>query len=175
MFDSRLSRRAFLKSGGALVVTFTLAPRSLEAQSAKTANKSVNPDDVGAFLAIDAKGMVTLYSGKVELGTGALTALTQMTAEELSVPFGRVTAIQGDTLLTPSQGPTYASLSIQDGGVQIRCAAATARDAFLDEAARKLGVAKADLVVRDGVVGLPDGSKSVSYAEIVGNSLARTE
>ncbi len=113
--------------------------------------------------------MVTLYSGKVELGTGALTAITQIAAEELSVPFARVTTIQGDTALTPNQGPTYASLSIQDGGMQIRRAAATARDALLDEAARKLGVAKAELVVRDGVVGVRDGSRSVSYVELVGN------
>jgi nicotinate dehydrogenase subunit B len=169
MLDSRLSRRTFLKAGGALVVTFTLAPRSSQAQSSRSIDKSVNPADVGAFLAIDAKGLVTLYSGKVELGTGALTAITQIAAEELSVPFARVTTIQGDTALTPNQGPTYASLSIQDGGVQIRRAAATAREALLDEASRKLGVAKTELVVRDGVVGLRDGSKSVSYAELVGN------
>jgi CO/xanthine dehydrogenase Mo-binding subunit len=169
MLDSTLSRRAFLKTGGALVVTLTLAPRSAEAQSSRDVDKSVNTDDVGAFLAIDAKGMVTLYSGKVELGTGALTAITQMAAEELSVPFARVTTIQGDTALTPNQGPTYASLSIQDGGVQIRRAAATAREALLDEAARKLGVAKAELAVRDGIVSLRDGSKSLSYAELVGD------
>ena len=114
------------------MVTFTLAPRFADAQPSRDIDKSVNPDDVGAFLAIDAKGMVTLYSGKVELGTGALTAITQIAAEELSVPFGRVTTIQGDTALTPNQGPTYASLSIQDGGMQIRRAAATARDALLD-------------------------------------------
>ena len=132
MLDTRLSRRAFLKSGGALVVTFTLAPRSVEAQKSGSIGKSVNPDDVGAFIAIDAKGMVTLYSGKVDLGTGALTAITQIAAEELSVPFARVTTIQGDTLLTPNQGPTYASLSIQNGGMQIRRAAATAREALLD-------------------------------------------
>ncbi|MET0683534.1 MAG: molybdopterin cofactor-binding domain-containing protein [Casimicrobiaceae bacterium] len=169
MFDTRLSRRAFLKGGGALVVTFTLAPQASGGESPRTIDKSVDPDDVGAFLAIDSKGTATLYSGKVELGTGMLTAVTQITAEELSVPFGRVTTIQGDTLLTPNQGPTYASLSIQNGGVQIRRAAATAREALLDEAARKLGVAKAELAVRDGVVGLRDGSKSVSYAELVGD------
>jgi CO/xanthine dehydrogenase Mo-binding subunit len=158
-----LSRRAFLKTGGALVVTFTLAPRFAEAQPVPSA------DEVGSFIAIDGKGMVTLYSGKVELGTGVLTAVTQIAAEELSVPFDRVTTIQGDTARTPDQGPTYASLSIQNGGVQIRRAAATAREALLDEAARKLGVARADVAVREGVVRLRDGSKSVSYAELVGD------
>ncbi len=166
MFEPQWSRRAFLKSGGALVVTFTLGEHSAEAQ--RTLAKSIDPDEVAAFLAIDAKGMVTLYSGKVELGTGVLTAVTQIVAEELSVPFERVTTIQGDTRLTPNQGPTFASLSIQEGGMQIRRAAATARDALLDEAAQKLGTAKSDLAVRDGVVSLHDGSKSVPYAELVG-------
>jgi CO/xanthine dehydrogenase Mo-binding subunit len=163
-----LSRRAFLKAGGALVVTFTIAPRPIDAQSKPAIDKSVDPDDVGAFLAIDAKGMVTLYSGKVELGTGALTALTQIAAEELSVPFGRVAAIQGDTALTPNQGPTYASLSIQDGGMQIRRAAATAREALLEQAASKLGLAKGELAVRDGVITPRNGGKGLTYGELVG-------
>jgi nicotinate dehydrogenase subunit B len=163
MLDTQLSRRQFLKSGGALVVTFTLAPRISDAQPVPSA------DEVGSFIAIDGKGMVTLYSGKVDLGTGALTGITQIAAEELSVPFDRVTTVQGDTARTPDQGPTYASLSIQDGGLQIRRAAATAREALLGEAARKLGVARADLLVREGVVRLPDGSKSVSYAALVGD------
>ena len=111
---------------------------------------------------------MTLYSGKVELGTGVLTAITQIAAEELSVPFARVTTIQGDTQLTPDQGPTYASLSIQNGGMQIRRAAATAREALLDQAAGRLGVSKAELVARDGSVAVRDGSRSLSYAELVG-------
>ena len=135
------------------------APSAVDAQQSRSSGKSVNPDDVGAFLAIDDKGAVTLYSGKVELGTGAVTALTQIAAEELSVPFDRVTTIQGDTALTPNQGPTYASLSIQDGGVQIRRAAATAREALLDQAASKLGVAKGELAVRDGVITPRSGGK----------------
>ena len=70
MLELHWSRRTFLKSGGALVVTFTLGEHAAEAQ--RTLAKSVDPDEVAAFLAIDAKGMVTLYSGKVELGTGVL-------------------------------------------------------------------------------------------------------
>lgn len=169
MLDTQLSRRDLLKGGGALVVTFALAPPSVEAQKSQSVAKSVNPDDVGAFIAIDDKGMVKLYSGKVDLGTGAVTAITQMCAEELSVPFGRVTTIQGDTAVTPNQGPTYASLSIQDGGVRIRRAAATAREALLDQAARKLGIAKGELVVRDGVITPRSGGKGLSYAELVGD------
>ena len=169
MLDAQLSRRAFLKTGGALVVTFTLAPRMGPAHGAAQPQKSVDPNEVASFLAIDDKGMVTLYSGKVELGTGAITALTQITAEELSVPFDRVTTVQGDTALTPNQGPTYASLSVQVGGVQIRRAAATARDTLLDLAARRLNVAKGDLAIRAGVVSAKTGGDGVSYAQLVGD------
>jgi CO/xanthine dehydrogenase Mo-binding subunit len=125
-------------------------------------------DEVGGFLAIDAKGRVTLFTGKVEMGTGVFTAITQMAAEELSVSMRQVTTIQGDTLLTPNQGPTFGSLSIQIGGMQVRQAAATAREALLDQAAKKLGVAKDQLSVRDGVVTSRSGGKSITYAQLVG-------
>jgi CO/xanthine dehydrogenase Mo-binding subunit len=135
-----LQRRDLLKGAGALVVSFVLPSRG---QGAEAATKSVSPDDVGAFIAIDSQGMLTFYSGKVELGTGVFTALTQIMAEELSLPMDRVKTIQGDTRLTPDQGPTYASLTIQDGGPQIRRAAATAREALLHSSARPLKLAKA--------------------------------
>ena len=77
---------------------------------------------------------MTCYSGNVDLGTGVRTALTQIVADELTVPLGKVELIEGDTLLTPDQGPTYGSLAIQVGGMQIRQAAATARAALIREA-----------------------------------------
>ena len=97
--------------------------------------------EVDSFLAIDAKGVVTVYSGKVDLGTGTRTALCQIAADELDLPMARVKIIEGDTALTPDQGKTWGSLTIQIGGVQIRQAAATARAALLDAAATRLGVA----------------------------------
>ena len=122
------SRRGFLQGSGALVVSFALAGRGPAfAQGAPAAGKTVALNEVDGFLAIGADGRVTVFSGKVDLGTGVRTALTQMAAEELDVPLDRVTVIQGDTALTPDQGPTYGSLSVQSGGVQIRQAAATAR------------------------------------------------
>ena len=116
-----VARRDFLKTGGALVVTFSLRAGDTSAGGAPA--KTVAPDQVDGFLAIDAKGQVTVYSGKVDLGTGIRTAMTQIAAEELSVPLSRVTVIQGDTQLTPDQGITFGSLSIQNGGMQIRQAA----------------------------------------------------
>jgi nicotinate dehydrogenase subunit B len=161
------SRRDLLKSGGALIVSFSFAARPVEtgAQQAAAA-KPLALTAVDTFLAIDAAGMVTVYSGKVDLGTGVRTAFAQIVADELDVPFTRIEIVQGDTALTPDQGPTFGSLSIQVGGVQIRNAAAMARSALLDLAAAQLGAKPEDLTVSAGAIS--GGGKTVSYAELVG-------
>ena len=161
-----------LRAGGTLAVGFALhlPGRGANDAAAKggARGRTVSPQDVDGFIVIDAQGRITLYSGKVELGTGVLTAMTQITAEELSVPFDRVTTVQGDTLLTPDQGPTYASLTVQQGGMQIRRAAATARAALIERAAQRLGVAKAALRVQDGrVIPVAGGGQGLSYAQLV--------
>jgi len=149
-------------------VTFAITSQPIHAEAARPADKTVAADEVAGFISIDAAGKVTIYSGKVELGTGAITAIAQIAAEELSVSLDRVTMIQGDTQLTPNQEPTYASLSIQDGGMQIRRAAATARETLLQQAAANLNVAKDTLAVRDGMITSRAGGKTVSYAQLVG-------
>jgi CO/xanthine dehydrogenase Mo-binding subunit len=173
MLFAKPNRRDFLKGTGILIVSFSLPAltKTAFAQSGTPANtktKTVALDDVDAFLAIDPTGGVTLYSGKVDLGTGIGTALTQIVAEELDVPFARVHVIEGDTALTPAQGKTWGSLSIQNGGMQIRQAAATARHALLQEAAKRLGVSAEDLIVEQGTVRSRSGGKQVTYGELIG-------
>jgi nicotinate dehydrogenase subunit B len=161
------SRRAFLKTGGALVVSFAVGEPGA-ATTPSMPGKTVATDQVDGFLAIDAKGQVTVFSGKVDLGTGIQTAMAQIAAEELSVPLDRVTVVQGDTALTPDQGITFGSLSIQNGGMQIRQAAATARDALVSQVAAGQGVGKDALTVKEGRVIPKSGGKGWSYAELVG-------
>ena len=170
MIDFLSTRREFLKDGGAMVVSFAIAARhaSVTAQTGAGAAKSVAADEIDSFLAIGADGKVTVYSGKVDLGTGVHTAVTQMAAEELDVPLDRVTVIQGDTALTPDQGPTYGSLSIQNGGVQIRQAAAIAKKHLVDLASQKLGTAADELIVEGGVIKPKSGGKGVGYGELIG-------
>jgi CO/xanthine dehydrogenase Mo-binding subunit len=91
-----------------------------------------------------------------------------MAAEELGVPMASVKLVTGDTLLTPDQGITWGSLTIQSGGMQIRQACATAREALLDQAAQKLGVARAELVLKDGVFSDAAGRKKVTFAALAG-------
>ncbi|MDU0338673.1 xanthine dehydrogenase family protein molybdopterin-binding subunit [Bosea rubneri] len=166
----QMSRRRLLKGSGALVVGFTLAGRAGEALAQGASLPAAKPlavTEVDAFLSIDIDGIATVYSGKVDLGTGVATALPQIVAEELDLPMAAIRFIQGDTGLTPDQGISSGSLAIQNGGIQLRQAAATARNALLDEAARRLQVARGELSVVDGVVEAKSG-QSVSYGALIG-------
>src|SRR3984957_14538176 len=108
-----LSRRDLLKGSSVLVVAFSLAPHmDALAQDAAAATKPVSLDQVDSFLAIDDKGMVTLYAGKVDLGTGVNIGLAQIVAEELDVRLADFQLGAGASALTPDQGPTYGSQSI---------------------------------------------------------------
>jgi CO/xanthine dehydrogenase Mo-binding subunit len=115
-------------------------------------------------------GRVEVYVGKVDLGTGTRTALSQIAADELDVPFSRITMHMGDTGTTPDQWLTGANLTIQQGGGELRRACGTARAALLGRAAERLKVAATDLVVADGVIRVrQDASKSVTYGELIGD------
>ncbi|MEO8104277.1 MAG: molybdopterin cofactor-binding domain-containing protein, partial [Betaproteobacteria bacterium] len=95
-----MRRRAFLQSATGLVVAFTI-PLGAEASPA-----TLETDSVDAYLAIAPDGGVTVYAGKVDLGTGARAAIPQIVAEELGVRPERIALIEGDTALTPNQGGT---------------------------------------------------------------------
>src|SRR5216683_2225477 len=162
------TRREFLIGTGALVVSFSLTPQALAQTASKP--KPVALDQVDSFLAVHKDGSVTIYTGKVDIGTGIRVALPQMVAEELDVALGKVKMIEGDTALTPDQGPTWGSLSVQVAGVQLRQAAATARRALVEMAVQKLGMPSSDLAVRDGVIFVrAEPHRRLSYAELIGD------
>jgi nicotinate dehydrogenase subunit B len=102
------------------------------------------------WLSFATPGKVELATGRVELGQGVLTAMTQIAAEELDVAFERITIRSGDTDRTPNEGYTAGSQSMQAGGIALRAACAEARGLFLEEAAQRLGCAATELSVRDG-------------------------
>lgn len=161
-----LTRRALLAGAGGLVVAFSLTGGSRPATALETApQKPVENGLVDAYLAIGTDGKVTVYSGKIDYGTGVRTGLAQMVAEELYVPLDRVSVIEGDTALTPDQGPTYGSLSIEVGGKAIRLASATAREAMLDAAAERFEVEKAALTIKDGVIA--GGDSEIAYGDLL--------
>jgi nicotinate dehydrogenase subunit B len=169
MKTMELSRRQFLKGAGALVVSFNLFPRTrnvFAAQFATLPSGDIDPQSLDSWLAISPDGSVTFYTSKVELGTGTITALAQIMAEELDVPFDRVKMVYGDTSQTIEQGSTVGSRSIERAGPQLRQAAAAARQELLKLAAARLGSPIEKLTVQNGVV--TDGTKKVTYGQLIG-------
>ena len=169
MSTYELSRRGFLIGTGSLAVSFSLAPGlvgNAPAAAAKSSGVRITAPDSLAWLVLT-RQTVTIHSGKVELGTGVRTALTQIVLEELHFASANVKYVQGDTATTPDQGNTAGSKTIQNGGPQLRQAAATAFQALLDLAARRLGAPRSRLRASDGVVTDTGTGRTVSYAQLL--------
>ncbi|MEO6079015.1 MAG: molybdopterin cofactor-binding domain-containing protein [Steroidobacteraceae bacterium] len=182
MMDQQFAtdRRSFLKQGGALLVGMSLAgcmatPRDNGAPSATTG--TLTPARPGpppatqldTWLAIHEDNTATLYMGFAELGQGVTTALLQIAAEELDLGMDQIRAAPLDTQVSPNQGGTYSSASVQRGRPQIAMAAAQARAALLVRAAGRLEVPVEHLAVERGIVrvtGKP--RRKVSYGELIG-------
>ena len=118
-----------------------------------------------AWIRIDPSGSITVFTGKAELGQGVKTALVQIAAEELAVPFERITLVTADTERTPNEGVTSGSNSLKDSGTAIQNAAAQVRAILVAEAARRWNVAPDALTARDGAVHASGGS--LTYGELV--------
>lgn len=169
-----LSRRGLLAAGGAFVLSFDPL-RPLGAQTPPRLPGSLNSNRrLDAWLRIHADGTVTLMTGKVELGQGILTALSQICAEELDVDLGRLRVFSGDTAVTPNEGTTAGSQSMQFAGTAVQYAAAEMRHVLLGMAAERLGAAAAALRVADGTIRAPDG-RSTTYWELLGGRLIDRE
>lgn len=170
-----LTRRRFGAALGVLVIEFSLTPRLGLAQPAP-AHLPGSLDSnrrLDAWLRIDPDGTVTVFTGKIELGQGILTALAQITAEELDVAMTRLRMISGDTARTPDEGFTSGSQSVEYGGTALRLAAAEARAILIGLAAEKLGTADG-LAVADGTITAPNG-KQVTYWAITSEAAFRRE
>ncbi len=164
------SRRDFLKSGGALVVGFSL--RGVISAQDHSGAVAGPPDakQIDTWLAIHSDNTATVYIGFAELGQGNSTALLQVAAEELDLDMSQIKTVRLDTNITPNQGGTYSSASIQRGGPQVRTAAAEARAALLKMAAPKLNAPVEQLNVNKGIVAVNGSPNSrVSYGELIGD------
>ena len=166
-------RREFLKASGILAIGFSMSGMVGSAGAATLrAPKSVAKEAIDSWLTISPDNRVTIFCGKVDLGTGARTALTQLAADELDVAFERIEMVMGDTATTPDQWLTAGNLTIFQGGSELRRAAACARLALVDRAAQRLGVPASELTVEDGVVRVKASpTQSVRYGELIGDGL----
>ncbi len=165
-----LSRRQFVKAGGALIVGFSLVgPELLKSDTAKPATfrNSLDPTLPSSWIEIHPDSTVLIRTGKSDFGQGStFTAYRQIVAEELSVPFEAITTVvAGDTDRTPDGSGAFDFLG--HGTPNIRKAAAYTYQALLGLAAERLGVPKDKLSVKDGIVS--GGGKSISYGDLVKN------
>jgi CO/xanthine dehydrogenase Mo-binding subunit len=166
-----VGRRAFLQGSGGLFIAFSLFGHAEAAEAPQKIGTVHAPPPAGrlyAWLAVHPDNTATLFTGKVDVGTGTKTALAQIAAEELDFPVDRLGVVMGNTAETVDQGPSYGSRTIRYAGPQIRQAAAAGRAALLDLAARHFGTKADALTVRDGVVsvkGTP--GKTITYGKLV--------
>ena len=171
-----LSRRGFLAGAGALVVGFSILPRLASAQGAQAGNAAAKTPALpgslqgapmlDSWIRVDADGSITVFTGKVEFGQGIKTALIQVAAEELMVEPRRIALVTADTELTPNEGYTAGSQSMQYSGTAIQNAAAQVRVILVGLAAARFNVPPDQLTVQNGVVRTADG-RALTYGELV--------
>ena len=159
---THIARRSLLRGAAGLVVVFALP------SSAGASSKTVAADTVDAYLAVAPDGEVTVFAGKVDLGTGARAAIRQIVAEELGISPAHIALVEGDTALTPDQGSTGGSTGIPVGGMRIRQAAATARARLIALAAAKLQRPASELDTRDGAIVINNGRVTIGFGTLIG-------
>ena len=161
-------RREFLKLlGGGIIVVAAVEDLGAQEPARSQSGRGSYPDDFNVYLRIGTDGRVTCFTGKVEMGQGAITALPLMLAEDLDVPVASVDIVLGDTDLCPYDMGTFGSQTIRSFGPALRAAAAEARAVLVELAAEKLEVPKERLQTKDGAVF--DGGRPeirVTYADL---------
>ena len=142
---THFSRRSLLKAGGALVISIGMPVGAdtvlgISQARAQGTKPPLTPDQLSSYIAVNADGTVDAYFGKTDMAQGLFTAIGQIVAEELDVPYKAVKVIMGQTRNSVNQGGASGSTGIQFGGKQMRYASAEARRVLVDMAAAKLNI-----------------------------------
>jgi CO/xanthine dehydrogenase Mo-binding subunit len=124
-----------------------------------------------ARVELNADGDVMVFSGTASVGQGIETALAQVCATHLGLPYERVKVVHGDTSVIPEGFGAFGSRAAMLGGAAVMQAAARVRSIVMEAAAEKLEAAPEDLLLTtDGVAVAGAPGRSVSLSEIVGAS-----
>ena len=171
-----LQRREWMALVGGGLLVGVLADGAGQAQESGRAGRGDDeaPDDIGAWIHVDAKGQVTIFTGKTELGQNIRTSLTQAVADELRVAPDVVTLVMADTARTPFDAGTFGSRTTPYMAPQLRRAGAAARSAILDLAASRWNVESSSLTAAEGRVRHVASSREASYGDLTqGERLTR--
>ncbi len=164
---SGMKRRDFFKLLGGGIFIFFQPWDPSELFDLQTQQRRSLPTEFNAFLQITEDGFVNCYTGKIEMGQGAITSLAQIMADEIEVPFERVKMVMGDTDLCPWDGGTSGSNTIRTFSPRMRVAAAEAKAVLLQLGSTYLKVPLSQLEVKDGIISDIKNNKSkVTYGEL---------
>jgi nicotinate dehydrogenase subunit B len=164
---SGMKRRDFFKLLGGGIFIFFQPWDPFELFDLQTQQRRSLPTEFNAFLQIAEDGSVNCYTGKIEMGQGAITSLAQIMADEIEVPFEKVKMVMGDTDLCPWDGGTNGSQTIRSFSPRMRVAAAEAKTVLIQLGSDWLHVPVSQLEVKDGIISDIKNSKSkVSYGEL---------
>lgn len=178
-----LTRRSVLAGAGAVLVSFSAGRVSAQTEGAAAPPASLPAPRPGSlkdtpfldsWIRIDAKGEITVFTGKAELGQGIRTAIQQVAAEELGVPFEALKLITADTGLTPNEGYTAGSQSMPESATAVRNAAAQVREILIAEAAKRASLLAEQLRAENGSVVALDGQR-FTYGDLVSGTLLHIE
>jgi isoquinoline 1-oxidoreductase len=162
-----MRRRDFFAVLGGGIVVLLIADDADAQESGGGTRRGMReqlPEEVSAWLHIGQTGVITAFTGKVEVGQNARTSLTQAIAEELRAPVTSISMVMGDTALTPYDMGTFGSRTTPTMWPQMRKAAAAAREMLIDLAAQKWGVDRASIAVANGRVSA--GAQSAGFGEL---------
>jgi len=157
-----ISRRGFVKTGGALFVSLALPLQFVTRAAPADNSTSIDPTLPNSWLEIRSDNTILARTGRTETGVGITGYYPQTIAEELNVRPETITLIMGDTDRTPDGGYSAGFL---DGMTNVRKVAAYTYQALLGLAATQMGVPVSSLSVTDGVV--TGGGKKITYGELV--------
>ncbi len=182
-----LSRRSVLAGSGALILSFSSTPPAAAQPNAQqqTGGTPTNatpqlPGDLkkspflDSWIRIDARGGITVFTGKAELGQGIKTALLQIAAEQLDADLDQLTLVTADTGRTPDEGFTAGSHSLQDSGTAIMNAAAQVRQILVVRAARRVDMPAQRMKTDRGAVVAPNGQR-FGYGELVAGEMLHVQ
>jgi isoquinoline 1-oxidoreductase len=151
-----ITRRAFWQTATAGILLTVCLPLRAQEQDAADGRAT---DEISARFLFEESGRITAFTGKVEIGQGSRTLISQAIAEEFFVPVAQVSLVMGDTARVPDDGGTWASLTTPQTVPAVRTAAAFARSVFLHAAARAWNVDATTLRLENGVVVGPSAKR----------------
>ena len=124
-----------------------------------------NPE-IDSWISFSGDGLISVRIGKVDIGQKISTAIARIVSEELDLDLKRIVMVKPDTILSPNEGMTSGSNSMEESGNAIRLAAATIREILVELAARKLNVSISSLEVIDGTISSPETNRSTTYWDL---------